>query len=741
MGAEILEIDRRLSRFDQRNTPAGLLCRYAAGRVKHFLSRQVLTLSGAVSLVVLASPSVGLVAVALALLGEAVDCLFLRHVPARLENGVPFRRLWIASTMTAVFQSATIGACVYLAWFTAPGNSGMFFSLAYATGAAINGGIVLPFHKGAALGRLAVYAMTLLGLFMYEFTGSSTTTSELSYNVFGAAIMAYMVWVFISYVRSGHNRETANSRNLLAQGLQLAKANSSMNAQQTELRRLALVAQRALDSVIVSDVKGRILWVNDAFTRITGFAPEEVLGRRPASILNGPDTSEKTSDEIAHAIREGRTHRTEIINYTKDGRRIWVETNLAPVFDACGNMEMVIAIERDVTLAKQHQEELAQAKRAAEEGERAKADFLASMSHEIRTPMNGIIGMADLLSDMELSGDSRLYVNTIRHSAEALLTIINDILDFSKLRAGKMRLNPVVFDLSECLRNVTDLLRPQASGKGLYLELGPADLPGIVRGDDVRLRQILLNVIGNAIKFTERGGVTVRVSTDQTPDDILCRIDVADTGIGIPADRLDHVFEQFAQADAATTRRFGGTGLGLSISRKLAQNMGGDIVVTSTPGAGSCFSITIRLHTARAENGAQGGPSENASPSALKGLTVLLAEDNKTNRLVIAKFLRDAPITLKSAHDGRQAVDMAARLNPDVILMDMSMPEMDGLDATRAIRALPGPQPRIIALTANAYHSDREACLEAGMDAFLTKPVRKAQLIQQIAQLARHKAD
>ncbi len=741
MGAEILEIDRRLSRFDQRNTPAGLFARYAAGRVKHFRSRQVLTLSGAASLVVLATPTVGLVAVALALLGEAVDCLFLRRVPTLLERGVPFRRLWLASTVTAIFQSATIGACVYLAWFTAPGESGMFFSLAYITGAAINGGIVLPFHKGAALGRLAVYAVIVLSLLLHEFATTPIHSDSLSYNIFGAAIMAYMVWVFISYVRSGHNRETRNSRNLLAQGLQLAKANRSMNTQQTELRRLALVAQRALDSVIVSDVKGRILWVNDAFTRITGFSPEEVLGRRPASILNGPDTSRKASDEIARAIRGGRTHRAEIINYTKDGRRIWVETNLAPVFDESGNMEMVIAIERDVTLAKQHQEELAQAKLAAEEGERAKADFLASMSHEIRTPMNGIIGMADLLSEMELTEDSNLYVNTIRHSAEALLTIINDILDFSKLRAGKMRLNPVVFDLSECLRNVADLLRPQANGKGLYLNITLPDLPGKVRGDDVRLRQILLNVIGNAIKFTERGGVHVQVVTTLIQDEIQCRIDVIDTGIGIPPDRIDQVFDQFAQADAATTRRFGGTGLGLSISRKLAQNMGGDVSVTSEPDKGSCFSITLKMHTARAVECAHDGLNDAASPASLQGLKILLAEDNRTNRLVIAKFLSDARITLETAHDGRQAVDMALRFSPDIILMDMSMPEMDGLDATRAIRARPGPQPRIIALTANAYHSDREACLEAGMDAFLTKPVRKAQLIRQIAQLAPRKTE
>ncbi|WP_165610021.1 ATP-binding protein [Shimia aestuarii] len=734
MGAEILEIDRRLAHFDRRNTPVGLLERYAVGRVKHFLGRQVLTLTGALSLVILASPQIGALAVLLALTGEAIDCIYLRRVPAQMARGASFRDAYVLSTCTAVLQGATIAACVCLAWFSAPGDAGMFFCLAYLTGAAINGGVVLPFHKAAALGRLSVYVLTVLGLFVIEVLHEHHATIAFFYNLFGAVMMAYMVFVFITFVQAGHRRETRNSLNLLKQGLELAKANSTLQTQQSEMRRLAIVAERALDSVIVSDVRGRILWVNDAFTRITGFEPNEVVGRRPADILNGPDTSEETSREIAEAIQDGRSHRAEIINYTKDGRRIWIETNLAPVFDETGNMEMVIAIERDVTLAKQHHEELAQAKRAAEEGERAKADFLASMSHEIRTPMNGIIGMSDLLCDADLSEESRLYVNTIRHSAEALLTIINDILDFSKLRAGEMQINAVPFDPSDCIDGVLNLLRPEAQGKNVKLTLtGQESLPDRIMGDDVRLRQILVNVIGNAVKFTAHGEVAVHLDTKDKADGLLLSIDVTDTGIGIPNDRMERIFEQFAQADAATTRQFGGTGLGLSISRGLARRMGGDITVFSTPGKGSCFTITLLLQhvddDVEQTHDAQRPPSEKA----LAGMTILLAEDNKTNRLVIAKFLRDAQVDLIAAHNGREAVELASAHRPDVILMDMSMPEMDGIDATRVIRRQPGAQPRIIALTANAYQSDRDACLEAGMDAFLTKPVRKSELLHQIA--------
>ncbi|MEP2534372.1 ATP-binding protein [Shimia sp.] len=735
MGAEILEIDRRLARFDRQNTAAGLLVRYAVGRVRHFVSRQFITLTGALFLILLVSPQIGLLAVLIALTGEAVDCLFLKGLPQRLEAGTSFRRLYILSTVTSVIQGMTIASCVCLAWFTAPEDAGMFFSLAYMTGAAINAGIILPYHRGAALGRLAVYGLTFLGLFSIEILYSPHTTIALIYNVLGAVMMGYMVFVFISYVQAGHRREAHNSRSLLEQSLALAKANSSMKNQQEEMHRLVLVAERALDSVIVSDMSGRILWVNDAFTRITGFTSDEVIGRCPADFLNGPETSMQTSQEIAEAIQDGRTHRAEIVNYTKDGRKIWVETNLAPVFDDSGCIEMVIAIERDVTTAKHHQEELAKAKHAAEKGERAKADFLASMSHEIRTPMNGIIGMADLLTEANLSEESRLYVQTIRHSAQALLTIINDILDFSKLRAGKMRVHAVNFDLAECLESVLNLMRPQAQAKGLSLDyVTDPYLPDVVCGDDTRLRQILVNVIGNAVKFTDEGYVAVRLRSVQREADITLTIEVEDTGIGIPDNRIEHIFEQFAQADAATTRRFGGTGLGLSISRRLAQNMGGAITVKSKPGQGSCFCVSVTLDAVQKEVSTTDDQVVAPRLEALEGLTILLAEDNKTNRLVISKFLRDAPIHLVSAQDGRKAVEAAVEHKPDVILMDMSMPEMDGLDATRAIRKLPGPQPRIIALTANAYQSDRDACLEAGMDAFLSKPVRKAELLQQIAQ-------
>ncbi len=737
MTQDVPEIDRRLAGVDQRNGPVERLDRYAAGRVKHFASRQILTLTGAMALVVLVSPRVGLLAVTLALLGEVVDCLILRHLPRLLEqNPGMFASLSRRATLGAVFQSTTIAVCVALAWITAPGNSGMFFSLAYITGASVNAGIILPFHLGAALARLAVYAVTVCGLFTLQLFGSPNLSISFFYNLLGGLMMGYMVVIFILYVVNGQRRERKNRRELLLQGQELAQTNLSLRNQEKETRNLALVAKGATDSVIMSDPTGKIMWTNDAFTRITGYSAEDACGRRPADLLNGPETSEATSRSIAQAIMRGQPHRAEILNYTKGGKKIWVETNLAPVFNDNGRMEMVIAIERDVTAAKTHEVELANAKQAAEQGARAKSRFLATMSHEIRTPMNGIIGMAELLGEETLSQESRLYVDTIRRSADSLLVIINDILDFTKLDAGQMAVHPVAFELRDCFDGVLNLLRPQAAAKGLFLDWrAEKALPTVVFGDDTRLRQILVNIIGNAVKFTEVGGVTVDVACLNQDGQHKLTIEVHDTGIGIKQDRCDAIFDMFSQADAAITRRFGGTGLGLAISRLLARNMGGDITVSSRPGEGSCFCITLTMAPASAKPVSKESTKSEFNPDAVAGLTILLAEDNRTNRLLIQKYLKDQPVQLMMAQNGKEAVELARRHTPEIILMDMAMPEMDGLEATRHIRKFNFPQPYIVALTANAYASDRAACLAAGMDGFLSKPLRKNRLLCELASI------
>ena len=382
--------------------------------------------------------------------------------------------------------------------------------------------------------------------------------------------------------------------------------------------------------------------------------------------------------------------------------------------------------------------ELIAAKRVSEESARSKAEFLATMSHEIRTPMNGIVGMSDLLCESGMSGDQKLYAETIRRSADGLLAIINDILDLSKLDAQKMTLAPVDFDLRAGLEDVVQIMRPQAEAKGIDLNMAVAEpLPGHVHADDGRLRQILINLVGNAIKFTETGAVSLSVGVEPEGEDHLLRIAVTDTGIGIPDSVLAKIFDRFSQAEESTTRRFGGTGLGLTISKLLAEAMGGDITVMSQVDKGSTFTLSLRV--GQAQGTASVSPSKEDDAALLgriAGLRVLVAEDNRVNRMLMEKFLGPTDVTLEMVENGELAVAAVQSFAPDIVFMDMSMPVMDGIDATRAIRATDGPQPMIVALTANAFASDRSACLNAGMDGFLSKPVRRRDIWELLAQNA-----
>lgn len=718
--------------FDARQTPKGLLLRYAQGRVASFLSRQALTLSGTVFLFFLVSPAVGMTACAVALLGEGVDCLTLRWISRHVDNGLSLRRAQWLSCITGAFQAMTISVCVALAWVTTPENGGSFFALAYLTGAVINAGIVLPFHRMATLARLGIYGICAIVLFAYDvFFHPPDPAKLLLYDLAGGVMMGYMALIFIQYTTDGFRRQVHNRREMLLRSEALGRAYSDLRDNQKEARKLSLVARHAMDSVIMSDRMGRIQWVNESFSKTTGYSLAEAIGKLPSDLLNGPLTDIEVSKGIAAAIQRGNPHRAEILNYTKDGRIIWIETTTVPVLDDAGQVEMVISIERDITQAKQHAQELARAKAEAEAGDRAKSSFLATMSHELRTPMNGVIGMADLLCDAGLPREYQGYAETIRNSAEALLGILNDILDLSKLDAGQVKLSPVDFDPQACIEAVLKLLSPQADARHLTVSLQNKGLPSCINMDDSRLRQILLNIIGNALKFTETGGVTVRTKVDERSKTLL--IEVEDTGIGIPQDRLSTIFDSFAQADTNTTRQFGGTGLGLTISRKLADAMGGTIGVRSVQGTGSCFSISLPFSDAAGSDAKAAAPADFEIPN---DLTVLVAEDNKTNRLVMRKFFKGVDVRLHFAHDGQQAILMTRKLGPDIVFMDMSMPHMDGLTATEIIRATPGPQPRIVALTANGFASDRAACLSAGMDDFLTKPVRKVELLRSLSMLA-----
>lgn len=438
---------------------------------------------------------------------------------------------------------------------------------------------------------------------------------------------------------------------------------------------------------------------------------------------------------------------TQIIR--KDNDIIDVDASISVIRDSKGNIAGSIGIMRDITKQKKIQEMLLQAKLSAEEANSAKSMFLAKMSHELRTPMNAIIGMIDLTLDTNLTEEQRENIKVAKDAATNLLRLINDILDLSRAESGKMTIESMEISIAEIVRSVTKGLTILAQNKSLYLNSNVAsNIPVLVMGDPVRIRQIIINLVNNAIKFTHTGGVTVGVDlASQTDGQCELVFSIKDTGIGIPKDRQGRIFEVFSQADEKTSRRYGGTGLGLAISKKLSEMMGGRLWVESVEGQGSCFKAQIPFVISKNQPKLAAAPDQQTQAIPDDGvgrLKILLAEDNLVNQKIAVRLLEKRGWEVVAANNGREAIELLGKSKFDLILMDDHMPEMSGVEATSIIRTeekQTGLHMPIIAMTANAMAGDREKYLAVGMDAYVSKPIDREVLFKEIINVVKQRTE
>ncbi|MBF0623936.1 MAG: PAS domain S-box protein [Magnetococcales bacterium] len=491
-------------------------------------------------------------------------------------------------------------------------------------------------------------------------------------------------------------------------------------------------------TTVITGLDGTIQYVNPTFCQVTGYTREEAIGQNPR-LLKTDETDPAVYQDMWRTLAAGQVWRGELLNRKKNDERFWESVLIAPIKDpASGEVTRYMALKEEITQRKRTEAALQAATREAQEANMAKSTFLATMSHEIRTPINAILGMGEILLDTRLTPEQRSFLEVANNAGESLLALVNDILDLSKIEAGQLALEHRPFDLENLVAGTMQILDMLAREKGLVLShtLAPG-VPRWVLGDGSRLRQVLLNLIGNGVKFTAQGSVGLIITRLEGTD---LRFEVRDTGMGVPPEKQQMIFEPFSQADASTTRRFGGTGLGLSICRRLVEQGGGRIWVESQPGQGSAFFFTLSLPEVAPPTSGPKPPPPSTDAGGItwqRPLAILLVDDAEDNQLLVRTFLKNTPHHITCADHGAQALELFRRGRFDLVLMDMQMPVMDGFTATRRIRALEmaagRPRTPVAALTAHTLKEAELQAREAGCDAFLPKPIRKRNLLDFLA--------
>lgn len=738
-----------LARYEAATSARGLFHRYVEERRAYLLHRLGLICFGGLVLGWIANPLTGLVSSLAVLIAECIEAVALDRAQQALSRSAAFDGVKRLADRAAALHAVCVAGTIAVAWHGFSGQEGAKFMITVMVAAAmLNAGSVMRYNPQATKVRLGILGGTWAGLYIGALATTGPDTA-LALSASAAACLAYLLAVYLRYVSRQQRQHNSQQRALLDSQLQLERINTELLDQQEEVRKLALVAQHSSESVIISDAAGRIQWVNAAFTELTGFSAQEAIGRTPGALLNGPETSEADIAEISDAIAWGRPHKAQILNYTKSGKKTWVESNLFPLPGRDGQTDLIIGIERDVTEQRKMAQDLARAEAALSRAEAAQTTLIETLRSELSAPLRAIAGMTRHLRGAKgIPPEEQNRVLALDDAVSALTDLLENLSELARLEPNLFGHTASEFKLDALISDIAQAESTAAQGKGMFLDVAFADgADWRVCGDPKHFAAALRKVLTEAVSVLDTGGVSVRACL--YPRALGAMVEVAVVASGRPAQEEPH--EAAMPADDA-----GGAGLVSDADRDpdadpvmahpnlrpawlLARRMHGDLTLTRSQDQSYAYTLSARFDLGTHAAGF-GRPAAGLQTNTglLEGLHLLIAEDTGTNRVLLEKFLSPLNVRLSFARDGNAALEMALRDLPDIILMDVKMPVLNGIAATRAIRAKgsSGEVPQIVGLTAHGTDATRAACLSAGMNRFLTKPVRRADLVNALVESA-----